>query len=352
MSDVSIHYFHHWLEGENVDPIKYMHMVLVLILMPVGYLGLCYVSAPIRRGLVQRIQGESDELSSHKRDHLGEHAEDDAMGVAASMILCAIIRWQITDIFPNQEMDEEETDTATPHSMLVLTLMPVFAIVTLGGAAKIGAIAHHEAHAEKDSLVGWLMGRLLSQANFTAIFLAAWLSVFSLQYLIQWRFGWLGAHIVIRVITAGVMTFTIIPLIFVVDKFADRAIEQQDKDLAVGLTNVIDSFGIAVAYSWERAFDRCFEDISIRIGQWHSGAILDLFGIATQKLNNGFPVEYFCDEKCMKAKIMSTALISILIIVAFIPMLRRNITAAMENARMDAREARGLARKSLAIQNH
>merc|ERR1719161_583944 len=230
-------------------------------------------------------------------------------------------------------------DTATPHSMLVLTVMYAFAIVTLGGAAKIGAIAHHEAHAEMDSLVGWLKGRLLSQANFTAIFLAAWLSVFSLQYLIQWRFGWLGAHIVIRVLTAGVMTFTIIPLIFVVDKFADRAIEQQDKDLAAGYTNVIDSFGIAVAYSWERAFDRCFEDISIRIGQWHSGAILDLFGISTQKY--GAPlVVYECDANCMKAKVGSALILSILIVLAFIPLLRYHVTGAMENARMDAREAR------------
>ncbi len=151
----------------------------------------------------------------------------------------------------------------------------------------------------------------------------------------------------IRVITAGVMTFTVIPLIFVVDKFADNAIATGKKDLAIGLTNVIDAFGIAVAYSWERAFDRCFEDFSVRVGQWHSGLVTDLFGLSSRKFGE-MPVAYLCDAQCMKAKVGSTLVISILIVVAFIPLLRNHVAAAMESARMDAREARGLSRKSVA----
>jgi hypothetical protein len=350
ISDVVIHHMHHWMEEDEIDVKSYAKFIALLLAVPVLYMGLCFGSGRVRLGMSATGTGRGEDMSVQKREHLGQHAEDDAMGVAMSVILCAIIRFNITDIFPNQEGDEQESDSQDPHHPVVPFLMLLLCVVFLGASLKLGAIAAH-AHGEPGGGMGeFLKNRAISQANFTVTFLTAWLGVYGLQYIVQARFGWLGPHIVIRVITAGLMTYTVVPLIFVVDKFADNALAKGNKDLAAGLTNVIDAFGIAVAYAWERAFDRCFEDISIRVGQWYSGNVTDLFGLSSRKYGE-ISIEYSCDATCMKAKVWSAVLFSVAIVLAFFPLLRYHVTAAMENARMDAREDRGLSRQTI-VQGH
>jgi hypothetical protein len=322
------------------------------------FTSLGYYAARLRQpgGLFERQREEpsleSERLNDHDHEHDCQHAEDDAVGIAVGFLWMQVLRWFVTNDFPDSLGDDEEHagHSVDPRSMamrialLAASALVMAAMVVLGQQAHARKIAHAD-HAELSEPARWITLRLISQITFTCIFLAAWLLIFAFQWQVQDMYTWEDSNTVIRIATAGSVTWFCILLVYGFDQFSDSLFAARNFGLAAGVSNVISALGMAIGLGWERAFHRARDDLMTRLGQYYAGQVESLFDN-----NDDVPftkdVVHECNDKCQGVVLLLTVLSAISVYQAFVPALRWYICRSMEDARMNARESHGFKRRS------
>jgi hypothetical protein len=183
--------------------------------------------------------------------HLTEELEAEAGGMFLSFLAANALRYYIGGILPDDAGTEEGKVMHRPSQIIMLLGAGVAS--ALFGAALCGPEKHHDDHPNEQSSYYETWKDLMKVMFFE---LAGWGVLISIQWTIQRQYNGRQAGIMIRLLTAFLMTAISFGGISM--KIHEYFPEDRREMLKVALTT---GMAIAAGYGWERCFDDAFESL-------------------------------------------------------------------------------------------
>jgi len=149
--------------------------------------------------------------------------------------------------------------------------------------------------------------RKFAIAQTTCSFAFAWCGLEAVTWkCMQYQHAFSWSLVCMEIIVALLVSFAGVLFIILFDAIADMestppVVDNCVRDCAL-------AFGVLIGFSWERAFDRAKEDVSMRIGWRYEGKIDDIFGVHKDEVNApGSTCSGTCASAAYTVQVLGTA---------------------------------------------